>query len=210
MVAQTNCSNFNLDASSAPVIIFAGYSGSGKTTHCIPILKSLGYEILSSSVLIHGFSAKLIKLLTGNSDYNSYNRNLSILIDTALLCFYQDRSCEISNGHYEKKSRDFLIDLAEEVLVPTFSRSVFAHTIADQVNQKPSQPYAIEVYSQEEYEPIKRLIERDVFAFNLRRQSEDSSVDKRTLIKDARDIQNDGSYAELKQDLSILFDQKYY
>ena len=214
-----------------PLLFFGGYSGSGKTTHCIPILRSFGYRILSSSVLMHQFSDRLIEQVFGCDFYDSYNRELELSVDTQLVVRHGSffGLTNISKGKYRAKSRQFLIDLAEKTLVPVFTRAVFAHAIADIILQNPDVCYAVEIFKAEEFAYLQtrlnlfkdHLLEagrsswgdpktapasllEDHVVFNLRRQTENPFVDSRSLIPGAINVDNNGSYAELEHNLRVL------
>ena len=76
--APSLCPSSVASSAFVPLVFFGGYSGSGKTTHCIPILQELGYQILSSSVLLHDFSEKLLEKVLGVEKFNSYDRNCQL------------------------------------------------------------------------------------------------------------------------------------
>lgn len=196
-----------------PLVFFGGYSNSGKTTHCIPILRSFGYRILSSSVLLHDFSDRLVSQVFGCHFFDSYDRELELVVNSQLKSkeaglFFGNVTFD--KAKYKAKSRQFLIDLAEKALVPVFTRGVFVNAIADLILQNPDVCYAIEVFNAEEFARLKhRLVFEDHVIFNLRRQSENPCVDKRTLIPGGVDIHNNGSYAELELDLRVFLDAEF-
>jgi hypothetical protein len=101
-------------------------------------------------------------------------------------------------------SRQWLIDLAEKALVPTFTRAVFAHAIADQIMANPETKFAIEVFKQEEFELLVNRLHstgclKKAFCFNLRRLEEDPLIDGRTLLSNAIEINNDSTYENLAE-----------
>lgn len=199
-----------------PLVFFGGYSGSGKTTHCIPILRSFGYRILSSSVLLHEFSERLITRVFGCDYYDSYDRELELSVVTQVSdpqSGWFNHGSVISKYKYQVKSRKFLIDLAEDALIPAFGKEVFMSTIADSICQNPNVSYAVEIFDANEFTLLQKLlknrgISEDFFVFNLRRRTENSVVDRRTLIPGGVNIHNNGSYAELEEDLRLKLGEK--
>jgi hypothetical protein len=215
MVAQhdNTCSKSKVNSATSlhPLVFFAGYSGSGKTTYCIPVLKELGYEVLSSSVLLHEFSERLIADVLGGDKFDSYDRTcvLDFFLNVKSIAKKEE---SLSNLFLNTtiSSRKFLIDLAEKGLVPVFTRGVFAHAIADRIIKSENQKLAIEVFNTEEFSLLSdRLSSLGIkgFAFNLRRIGEDSSVDDRDLLPMASIIRNDGSYEDLRAKLIELLER---
>ena len=185
------------------LVIFAGYSNSGKTTHVIPILRSLGYEILSSSVLLHDFSELLVKKVLQQTEYDSYDRNLSISIKTRTK---NNSGIELTSSR-ELGSRQFLIDIAEEALVPVFTRAIFANGLADKIinNFHKDIIFAVECFNSTEAALFqKRLASANInssVCFNLRRKSENRNADGRDLIPSAKEIWNNSTYEKLEQEI---------
>lgn len=192
-----------------PLVIFGGYSGSGKTTHCIPILRSFGYRVISASSLLHQFSDRLISNILGCKFYDSHNRELEIVADSSIVikdkAWFGESDVIVSRGKYREKTRQFLVDLAERCLVPVFGRAIFAHAIADAVRSNPRCMYAIELFSEEEYFKLKDcLYTSNALVFNLRRASENPEADTRTLLPGGVDVHNNGTYEDLEFDLRFL------
>ena len=183
------------------LVIFAGYSNSGKSTQVIPILRSLGYKILSSSVLLHEFSEDLVEKVFKQPKFDSYDRDLIIEIATKITA---SSGMELNNS-IEATSRQFLIDLAEKALVSTFTRAVFVNALADKVisNLDNESKFAVECFNTAELKFFcERLVSANAYdpvCFNLRRDEERPHVDGRNLIPLAKEIWNDGSYENLKE-----------
>ena len=179
------------------LVMFAGYSNSGKTTHAIPILESLGYTILSSSVLLHNFAENLVANILQYPDYDSYDRAQEIFL-----------SCQASNSKLitesKWRSREFLITLTESCLVETFTRAVFVNALADIVikDSNIEKKYAVETFNVAERSFFtQRMMDAGSFTpvcFNLRRRGERPGVDGRNLLPMSADIWNDGNYDDLK------------
>lgn len=186
------------------IVLFGGFSNSGKTTFCTPILEELGYQILSSSQLHHQFCDRLIKNVFGVPEFDSYDRALYIKGVSSI--HSQSSTSKVLNQSTTPiciDSRKLLIDIAEKALVPTLTRGVYVNAIADLILKSPNKKYAVEIFNAEEMsilrDRLKNFLASRAYIFNLRRDTENPQVDGRTLIPLARDIQNNGTREELKQ-----------
>lgn len=192
-----------------PLLFFGGFSNSGKTKYLTPILEELGFEVYSCSRLLHEFATKLGQEYLGLQSFNSDNREqevstVSMLRETAKIagtdtdCLFQ----ETKRTNYAS-TRELCITIAEECLIPVFSRNLFPGTICDRILADPGRKIAIEVFNTEEYiifaaKLFNLLSKKESLVFNLRRKEEVPDIDKRTLLPIKDVIWNDGSYSDLK------------
>lgn len=153
------------------IIFIGGYACSGKTS-TLEILKKLGIPCYSTSALIH----KVYKELA-----------LSGLLSSKKLWGKENKP----------ELRECLITLAEDVLVPAFGREIFAHTVIRQANFNPAPVVAVETVGGEEFRLGLKVIEKEYFCWNIRRDSELKGVDLRELLEGGIDIWNNGSISDL-------------
>jgi NADPH-dependent 7-cyano-7-deazaguanine reductase QueF-like protein len=156
------------------IIFIGGYGRSGKSS-TLEILKSLDIPCYSTSVLLHQTYRRLVeaKLKSFKLDFNMYD------------------------GNNKAEIRQELITLAEDVLVPTFGREIFAHTVIRQANLDPVPIVAVETVGGEEFRLGLEVIEKEYVCWNIRRNSELKGVDLRKLLVKGVDIWNNGSISDL-------------
>jgi hypothetical protein len=120
------------------LICLHGYANSGKTTFLSYCLNKYNIPSVSTSVLLHVFAEKVIFMLTGCS-YDSWDKNNTIAIT-------------VNNGaEVTWTNRDFLIMIAEEVLVTSLSRQLFAQGAAYLVGEHKDQCLILETIGGDEF-----------------------------------------------------------
>ena len=157
-------------------IFIGGLARSGKSS-TLEILKKLGIPCYSTSALLHQTYQKLIeaKLKSLKRDFEMYDVN------------------------NKAELRQELITLAEDVLVPTFGREIFAHTVIRRANTDPAPIVAVETVGGEEFRLGLEVIKKEWICWNIRRDSELKGVDLRELLEGAADIWNNGSLQDLEK-----------
>lgn len=153
------------------IIFIGGYARSGKD-ETLKILENLGIPCYSTSSLLHKFY------------HNLYSTEL---IDQFFIPDLTDKP----------SFRNLLITLAEDVLVPTFGREIFAHTVIRQANLDPAPIVAVETVGGEEFRLGLEVIKKEWACWNIRRDSELKGVDLRELLDGGVDIWNNGSLSDL-------------
>jgi hypothetical protein len=156
------------------IIFIGGYSRAGKSS-TLKILKNLEIPCYSTSALLHQTYQRLIKakLKSFKLDYEMYD------------------------GNNKAEIRQELITLAEDVLVPTFGREIFAHTVILQANLDPAPIVAVETVGGEEFKLGLEVIEKTHVCWNIRRDSELKGVDLRELLEGGVSIWNNGTLDDL-------------
>lgn len=157
------------------IIFIGGYARAGKGS-TLEILKKLGIPCYSTSVLLHQTYQRLIK-----SKLKSFKRDF-----------------DMYDGNNKAELRQELITLAEDVLVPTFGREMFAHTVIRQANLDPAPIVAVETVGGEEFRLELEVISKEWVCWNIRRDSELKGVDLRELWEGGVDIWNNGNLDELE------------
>ncbi len=130
------------------IVIYSGMAQAGKTTRVNPTLRKLGFTVMSTSILLDKFTSKTLMSLV-NTKFNPEKRDLMYYFtmnhpvgEHGTLYFQGDLMSR----------RELKIRLAEEVLVPLFSRTIFAHRVAQQAidSVKEGRKVAIESVGGEE------------------------------------------------------------
>lgn len=183
----------------APIVTYSGYARAGKTTFINPALELLGYEVLSTSVILHQFAQKVADSL--------FNQQLDTLDKSNTLHMQLIDNTGLHQSTME--TRDFLITLAESCIVPVFGRSCIVRVVATKASRLLSEGklVAIETIGGSEYNLLLDLLSEeginhaDIVEFNVRREGELAGVDVRELIPYAVDIENNDTFEALKDKL---------
>jgi adenylate kinase family enzyme len=174
------------------IILIGGYANSGKSTF-MQFAEELGCNTYSSSVLLHSVYQKIALRFYGEK-IDSLKKN--DLIYTWLT----------PNELGQVTIREDLINLAENILVETFSRGIFASAIVDQILCKndSGKAHVIETFGDVELDYLEYYLQTFlptavVIRFNIRRQEENPSADSRKLLTSAFDIVNTGTKEQYKE-----------
>jgi hypothetical protein len=138
----------------------------------------------------------------------------SKILDETLVALTLAYGLDLQISDHEDRRRE-KIRLAEEILVPIFSRQLFAAGVAARVAASPSDLLAIETLGGEEFECLKNQLaltgEFDTQNINIRSKEERPGCDIRVLLPGAIDVWN--FWQECPSDLyfnliKILIDNK--
>lgn len=104
-------------------------------------------------------------------------------------------------GHYNRPSdREQCICMAEDILVPTFGRRLFAHAMYDGAMDSASEIVAVESIGGEEWEEFKHLARGHVLEiWNIRSRREQPGIDIRQLMTEGQDLWNDDTIEEWQE-----------
>lgn len=167
------------------IIIIGGFARSGKTETLKYLQDIYGYSVYSSSKKLHQVAAKLLNLHTPKIPVEEF---------AEMLKDKENGSVVFGNKEYE--SREFLIKIAEGILVPSFSRNLFPGAIIwELLNERPARA-VIETIGGEEWSILRSELDLRGLVYktyNIRSVRERPSVDYRKLIEGAPSINNDGS-----------------
>jgi hypothetical protein len=146
------------------ILFIGGYARAGKS-RAMNHLQSLGAECFSTSKL------------------------LDEVLDTINMAYGLDLNL---SGHEDRRREK--IKLAEEILVPIFSRQLFAAGVVARVVSSSSDTVAIETIGGEEFECLKKQLalagKFEAQSINIRSQEERPGCDIRVLLTDAADVWN--------------------
>jgi hypothetical protein len=121
------------------VICLHGYANSGKTTFLDYCKTKYNVPSVSTSVLLHLFAEKLMFNLAGG-EYDSWDKSNTIAVT-------------INDGtEVTFTNRDFLIMIAEEVLVASLSRQILAQSAACLVGESNARCLIYETIGGDEFE----------------------------------------------------------
>ena len=166
------------------IILIGGYARSGKSSS-ITILEQQGWKIISSSRMIHEFAQRLILMFTGRA-IDTHDKEITFL---------------------DMLIRDFLIKLAEDVMMPVFTRAVFTAPMAALAANSPHDLIAIETYGGVEYDFLSKYLRLEGLTwqnYNIRRQTEEPGIDLRRLLPGGIDIENNSTFDDLARKLALL------
>lgn len=175
------------------LLVIGGYSKAGKTSSINYLENVHGAVVVSTSAMLHAVSSKL-------NGWNSYDI---------------DKSHPISiNGVKYPTYRDYLIWLAEEVLVPIFGREIFGITAAIRAisGLEDSDLVVVESVGGEEYEFFERhlsfLDTSDVVKVNVNilRDGRNGGDDLRVPLPNAVNVANDSTREDLGKCLDYTLD----
>jgi hypothetical protein len=169
---------------SKKIVVIAGYARAGKTTS-LGMLEQLGYEVVSTSAVLHEQTQKLYKHLSGRQ-LDTQDK------ETA----FQLHSTGNKTAHFSM--RDLLISVAESTRsIDTF---FYAKEAARRVAKSESSLVALETVGGSEWQLTLSLLRgtgMDYTAYNIRSPYEYKGVDIRELIPCATDIWNQGDKHDL-------------
>lgn len=182
------------------LVVFSGFSRSGKSEYVGNILKNLGYEKVSTSDKLHEFTKSIFKALFGLEidTYDKTSKNIFFSLAIKGVGIYE--VC----GKKFAEFRDVLIAVAEEALVKVFGRFVFGYTAAKLVNEAIAADKCVffESIGGDEYTEFCKFVDPEILAdaliFNVRRDTEQKGVDIRQLLDNGVDIWNNGTYEDLE------------
>jgi hypothetical protein len=165
--------------------LIGGYSGSGKTT-VLNELGRLGYPCFSSSQLLYQFVNSLaVSLGHKEHPFKPINRLRKATLSTQINLHGDN----FGNREYITKTvRDWMITFSEDSLVKVFGRQVYCGAIVPQARITPSSLVFIEVFNEEEAMLYERAFspaygnESNLVFLNLRRETENPTIDSRVLI----------------------------
>lgn len=161
------------------IICIGGFSNSGKST-TVKILESLGVPVFSASRFLHK------------------------AVDLANETFFKADRPDPINYRWPT-NRQQCITMAEEILVPTFGRRLFAHAMFDGVIESPERIVAIESIGEAEWEEFAKLARgHHLEIWNIRSLTEKPGIDIRELIPDGMDLWNTGTIEDLEKRIAKL------
>jgi hypothetical protein len=169
---------------SKKIVVIAGYARAGKTTS-LGMLEQLGYEAISTSLVLHKQTQKLYYQLCGR-DLDTGNKQTA----------FQLHSTGNKTAHFSM--RDLLIAVAESTR--EFDPSFYVKEAIRCVKESESHLVALETIGGEEWLETARLLQElglEFSAYNIRSPYECKGVDIRELIPCATDIWNQGDRHDL-------------
>lgn len=142
------------------IVFLGGYSNSGKSTLARNLVKLEDWTVISTSDMLYSFLGKMLNTLTGYETDAGYCERLIHQFkreERAFEFIVNDEAEQTGFGSHELTGRELLVTAAEEWLVPTFGREIFAHA-AVKAAAKASTPYAlIETIGGDEYHSMITL-----------------------------------------------------
>lgn len=175
------------------LLVIGGYSKAGKTSSINYLENVHGAVVVSTSAMLHAVSSKL-------NGWNSYDI---------------DKSHPISiNGVKYPTYRDYLIWLAEEVLVPIFGREIFGITAANKAVRglEDNDLVVVESVGGEEYEFFEKHLsfidtsDATKVNINVVREGRNGGDDLRVPLPDAATLTNDSTREDLGECLDYTLD----
>ena len=189
------------------LIILSGYARAGKTTLLEILENKHGASSISTSVFLHTFAQNLAKEIFG-FDLDTKQKKNSIELSGNLQLIDTNSSLRIKTPHKFSKSytmRDYLIAIAERVIVKSFGRGVFGYLASRAIKESNSYFNVYEAFNYEEYRATIENLPKDidVEVWILRRDSEEKGADTRELIENTEykttTIFNNGSLEQLEE-----------
>jgi len=144
---------------SSTVLFIGGYACSGKSTALKYLGKNYDCHILSTSAILHQVLTDIYSVF-GLKNIDTHDKDSTLFFD-ALVVGDEDSltTTRVVSSHGGKDGREILIDVAEKVLVKSFSRQVFALGVQTAYSQLPHtdkpQLIVIETIGGLEYEKIR-------------------------------------------------------
>ncbi len=178
---------------SKELLVIGGFSKTGKTSAISYLEKVHGASVVSTSVMLHAVSSVL-------NGWDSYS------ID-------KDKAITINGVEYSNY-REYLIWLAEEVLVPIFGREIFGITAAIQAMRalEDNDCVVVESVGGEEYEFFEKHLHSfdisDVVKVNINlvREGREGGDDLRQPLPDACTLVNNSDRNNLYNTLDYTLD----
>lgn len=176
------------------LIIINGYARSGKTTALEYFRDKYNYSVYSTSNYLHEVSARLLNLYRPKVSIEEF-KNILADKDNGVVIF----------GTQEYEVREFLVKIAEEVLVPVFSRKIFSSNIIWNLIKDRPKRAVVETIGGQEWLEMKQVLDYNKIQYRvlvLRSHREKAGIDIREIINEATIINNDSSclkslYSEL-------------
>lgn len=179
------------------IVYLGGYARSGKSS-LIEELRNRGYSCFSTSEILHEVASRFC-------------------LSFYLPVFFRHKTEKFDLGYSFfpciKTGREWLITLAEDVLVPVFGRELFAHTASKRAIACDTPLVFIEAFNNEEQNLMSWYAQnigniQQELIFNIRRDREEPDADSRELLAGAIDIQNTQTIAELVDSLLKKINEK--
>ena len=189
-------------------VVYSGFSGSGKSTTMNPALEELGYEIVSTSKILHDFTEILIENLTG-AKIDTYDRRENEYTFSVHSLISGVRSKTISTA------RRLLIIVAENCLVKVFGREIFALCATKKFvkAQEEGTKIAFECIGGDEYNcfsnQLNWCVKSQLVKLHITRDTENPEADSREKIPTSIDIQNNSTREDFKEKLDAVLKAEY-
>jgi hypothetical protein len=197
------------------IVFVGGYARSGKTT-ALSYLAEQGYGTVSTSAILYEFAANLFSGITDwkTDEATKVLADKSSSFEISFTAYHgREENCSSFSGFFPH--RKFIIALAEDVLVKTFGRQIFARTATIRALQSDSPLVFVETVGGEEFSQMLLALNEitgtepeetqpTLIKLNMRRTEEQAGVDIRQLLTTDLEIWSDGSVEETQKELDTL------
>ena len=172
------------------LIILSGYARSGKSTF-LEVAKDLDCGVVSTSEILHDFTNLLIRRLLG---VRIDTKNKS---DMTTLWFNIKQGVTSRTSIVSWLSRDILINIAENCLVPVFGRDVFGLAAAKKIIHSRHKTLVYEAFNKSECDSMLHFLSSldgldnyEVHVVTIVRDDAEPGVDGRELLRGIYDEQD--------------------
>lgn len=185
-----------------PLVIYSGYANSRKTFTVNPVLKEMGYTVLSTSQVLDRAVELFFQAFFGKT-FDSQDKDAHYQFT---MTKNPTPKCRVYTNSPLLSRRDLKIKYAEEMLVAQFGRQIFASQVGRNAMGYLSMgnPVAIETVGGDEMFEMMKTIEARYLncmaTFNARHENEIAGVDLRQLIPSTADFDTD-CYDSFKYEL---------